>query len=178
VTQRNYHSHESREEDPKPVPIFEKPSFWVAWQPIISMFLLLLGGLAWGLKLESEVDSLVQQMFEIRLEIKEGILPIAKERISAMADKIETIRSQQIVNIQGLQDLRDDIGKMSNEAAKGVLPVTEERMRGMAERIEVIRSQQIVNIQGLQDLRDDIGKLSHEVFKFSSQLNKREGKGN
>ncbi len=131
MTQRNYHSHENREEEPKPVAIYEKPSFWVAWQPIISVFLLLTGGLAWGLKLEARIDALTSQVQEMRAEV-----------------------------------------------AKGILPVTEERIRGMAERIEIIRSQQILNIQGLQDLREDINKMSNEVYKFSSQLNKREGKGN
>ena len=53
------------------------------------MLSLLLGVLAWGLKLEGELNQVRDEVQELKEQVGNGILPRAEERIEALHDELE-----------------------------------------------------------------------------------------
>ena len=80
------------------------------WFPIVERWifltLMLVSGLAWGLKLESRIDGVMNAIEAINTRltdtdkaINRGILPVTEERISRMAKELSSIA----VSLQDLQ---------------------------------------------------------------------------
>lgn len=74
------------------------------WFPTIERWvflaLMLVAGLAWGLKLESRVDSVLQALHLLELRVSEmdktinrGILPLTEERMHRMAQAIAAVEA-------------------------------------------------------------------------------------
>lgn len=74
-------------------------------QPIITLFMLLLSGLIWGLKLESKIDDAIGRLENLRLEsskdlelvrhqLEAGILPVTKERIESINVKMDQLEKR------------------------------------------------------------------------------------
>jgi predicted phage tail protein len=77
--------------------------------------LMLVAGLAWGLKLESRIDSVLQavQLVELRVSemdktINRGILPLTEERMRRMAQDMAAMEIQ-------IREVQASNGKLSIE---------------------------------------------------------------
>jgi predicted phage tail protein len=89
------------------------------WTPVIERWLflalMLVAGLAWGLKLESRIDSVLQavQLVELRVTemdrtINRGILPLTEERMRRMAQDMAAMELQ-------IREVQATNGKLSIE---------------------------------------------------------------
>lgn len=68
-----------------------------SWGDILAVALLvslLLGVLAWGLKLESELNTVRDQVSSLREQVGNGILPRAEERIEALDKRVEDLEDK------------------------------------------------------------------------------------
>jgi hypothetical protein len=91
----------------------------------VFLVLMLVAGLAWGLKLESRVDSVLQGMHLVELRVSEmdktlsrGILPLAEERMHRMAQDMTELEIQVQANQARLDKLAIEIERMKLVWAK------------------------------------------------------------
>ena len=75
---------------------------WPALQSLLSIAVMLFGGVAWGLKLESRIDMIAREhqemhrqtehaMTTIQEQLQRGILPITAVRIESLEEKIKNL---------------------------------------------------------------------------------------
>jgi hypothetical protein len=55
----------------------------------LSIAVVMLGGIAWGLKLESRIDSATKEIIDIRTMMSRGILPVAEERLISLTARLD-----------------------------------------------------------------------------------------
>jgi hypothetical protein len=55
----------------------------------LSIAVVMLGGIAWGLKLESRIDAATKEIIDIRTMISRGILPVAEERLVSLTARLD-----------------------------------------------------------------------------------------
>jgi hypothetical protein len=55
----------------------------------LSIAVVMLGGIAWGLKLETRIDSAVKEAVEVRTMVAKGILPVAEERLGSLTARLD-----------------------------------------------------------------------------------------
>lgn len=67
-----------------------------SWNDILSIALIIslfLGVVSWGLKLESELNTLRNQVTILNKQVGDGILPRAEERIESLTDRVEKLEN-------------------------------------------------------------------------------------
>ena len=62
---------------------------------VAGLLSLLLGFIAWGLKLEGELNTVRNQLAEVRAEVGKGVLPRAEERIDSHEQRIDKLELDQ-----------------------------------------------------------------------------------
>ena len=68
-----------------------KPQSWGDILAIATLLAMFIGVLAWGLKLEGELNVVRDRQIEILQSINAGILPRADERIEAIHERLDAI---------------------------------------------------------------------------------------
>jgi hypothetical protein len=60
-------------------------------QAFISIVIVMVAGLAWGLKLDNRIEDVSRQTNECRVTLAKGILPVAEERLIALMHRISAL---------------------------------------------------------------------------------------
>jgi hypothetical protein len=60
-------------------------------QAFISIVVIMIAGLAWGLKLDNRIEDVSRQTNECRVSLAKGILPVAEERLIALTHRISAL---------------------------------------------------------------------------------------
>jgi hypothetical protein len=55
----------------------------------LSIAVVMIGGIAWGLKLESRIDVATRETVELRTVVARGILPVAEERLVSLTARLD-----------------------------------------------------------------------------------------
>ena len=58
-------------------------------QALVTIGVVLVGGIAWGLKIEARVDSEAKRREELSVVMARGILPVAEERIQSLTARLD-----------------------------------------------------------------------------------------
>jgi ACT domain-containing protein len=58
-------------------------------QAALSIAVVLIGGIAWGLKLEARIDELLRNHVNMQAQISKGILPLTEERILSLTTRLD-----------------------------------------------------------------------------------------
>jgi hypothetical protein len=67
---------------------------WSAVQSLLTILVMAVAGIAWGLKLENRIDSLNSSYTSINTQISKGILPLADERINQIMTENTKMRTE------------------------------------------------------------------------------------
>lgn len=55
----------------------------------MSIAVVMIAGVAWGLKLEARIEAAQRDQTEIRAQLSKGILPLAEERLNSLAGRLD-----------------------------------------------------------------------------------------
>lgn len=72
-------------------------------QALVMIGVVLVGGIAWGLKIESRVDSEAKRREELSVLLARGILPVTEERIQSLTARLdrreqEAVQAMELIN--------------------------------------------------------------------------------
>lgn len=84
---------------------------WPALQSLLTIILIAIGGVAWGLKLETRLDNLKDRMYSLEEQTGGGKFPVAIERLNNVATQIEGYQKE-------LSKLNDAVHAIMLELAK------------------------------------------------------------
>jgi hypothetical protein len=115
-------------DDEKAAPGFTINS-WQQVQSILYVLVMLVAGIAWGLKLEARIDRADDGIKNAEQQLAHGILPITEERMSRM----DTENRRLLADLEGLraqvQKLELEFaGHRSNNGGKMAAPATGRRL--------------------------------------------------
>lgn len=87
-------------------------------QAALSIAIVLLAGIAWGLKLESRLEDVMAQTNDLRVQVGKGILPLTEERFNRLAEAISRaeIERKQVMDL--VRDLQKECVNRNNDKGK------------------------------------------------------------
>lgn len=87
-------------------------------QAALSIAIVLLAGIAWGLKLESRLEDVLKQTQDLQVRVSRGILPLTEERLNHLAAILERqeVERKQVMDL--VRDLQKECIAMQNGKGK------------------------------------------------------------
>jgi hypothetical protein len=83
-------------------------------QALLSLGVVLIGGIVWGIKLESNIEKQREEVATVRTTLARGILPLAEERLASLTARLD--RREQEAN--QAMDLIREVEKECRQAMK------------------------------------------------------------
>jgi len=79
---------------------------------MLPLFMMVVSGLVWGMKLEARADRNAEKTEELRVEVEQlrseissGILPVTKERVEALSSRLAAV--ERYVAVEKEEDRRE-----------------------------------------------------------------------
>lgn len=82
---------------------------------VLSIVMVLVGGVAWGLKLESKIEVVQQEQSEMTASVQKGILPVTEERLSSLTSRLDRREQESEKAMQMIMEVQKECQRVLRE---------------------------------------------------------------